>query len=155
MATPFHTTVDLNGFHFEDSKLTFVLNDAIVKADEGKPVTFDSANNRVKLAVDGSSILGVLEVVEDREIEGIKVGTIALRYTKKWPIKASDTLAVGDTAVGAGSGEVRKRTAAVAGSQSGTTPFAVVFPVPQEAVAAWGANLVVEVSSGYATVIKV
>lgn len=155
MATPFHTTVDLRGIHFEDRKITMSLNSAIVKADEGKPVTMDSANNRVKLAGDGDSILGFLEVVEDRVIEGIKVGTINLNYVSEWTIKASDTLAVGDVAVGAGSGEVRKRTVAVAGSQSGTTPFAVVFPVAQEAVALWGANIVVAVSGGKAVVVKV
>jgi hypothetical protein len=56
MTTPFHNTVDLRGIHFEDRHLTVVLNSAIVKADEGKPVTIDSANNRVKIAGDGDSI---------------------------------------------------------------------------------------------------
>ena len=54
-----------------------VLASSIVKADEGKPVTIDSANNRVKIAGDGDIIFGYLRVVEDRDVEGIKVGTIA------------------------------------------------------------------------------
>ena len=91
MATPFHTTVDLNGIHFEDRKVTMVLATSIVKADEGKPVTIDTAaNNRVKIAGDGDNILGYLEVVENRVVEGIKVGTIALNYVAQWPIKAAD-----------------------------------------------------------------
>jgi hypothetical protein len=142
MATPFHTTVDLNGIHFEDRKVTMVLASAVVKADEGKPVTIDTANNRVKLAGDGDNILGVLEVVEDRIIEGIKVGTIALNYVAQWPVKAADALAVGDVAVGAGSGQVKKATLTVT---TGAEP----------AVKPWGSNFVVAVSSGLATVVKV
>ena len=86
-----------------------VLATAIVKADEGKPVTIDTAaNNRVKIAGDGDNILGYLEVVENRVVEGIKVGTIALNYVAQWPIKAADALAVGDVAVGAGCGRGQK-----------------------------------------------
>lgn len=142
MATPFHTTVDLRGIHFEDRKITFTLNAAIVKADEGKPVTMDSANNRVDLAGDGDNILGYLEVVEDRVVEGIKVGTIALNYVAEWTIKAADTLAVGDVAVGAGNGEVKKADL-------------VVTTATEPAVKPWGANIVVAVSSGKAVVVKV
>jgi hypothetical protein len=143
MATPFHTTVDLRGIHFEDRKITMVLNSAIVKADEGKPVTIDSANNRVKIAGDGDNILGVLEVVEDRTIEGIKVGTIAFNYVAEWPIKAADTLAVGDVAVGSTvSGEVKKATLVVTTAQ-------------EPAVKPWGKNIVVAVSNGKAVVAKI
>lgn len=143
MATPFHTTVDLNGIYFEDRKVTMVLATSIVKADEGKPVTIDTAaNNRVKIAGDGDNILGYLEVVENRVVEGIKVGTIALNYVAQWPIKAADALAVGDVAVGAGSGEVKKATLVVTTAQ-------------EPAVKPWGKNIVVAVSSGLATVVKV
>lgn len=155
MTTPFHNTVDNVGMHFEDRILTMVLNSAIVKADEGKPVTMDSAANRVKLAGDGDSILGKLAVMEDRtNAEGQKLGSIEFNYVAKWPVKASDPLAIGDTAIGAGSGEIRQRTAAVAGSQSGTTPFAVTFPVAQEAIKIWGNNIVTAVAGGFATVMK-
>lgn len=142
MATPFHTTVDLNGIHFEDRKVTMVLASAVVKADEGKPVTIDTANNRVKIAGDADSILGVLEVVEDRVAEGIKVGTIALNFTAQFPIKSGDTLAVGDVAVGSTvSGEVKKGDLSTAGTNLLIKP--------------WGYNIVVAVSSGLATVVKV
>lgn len=143
MTTPFHNTVDLRGIHFEDRMLTLVLNSAIVKADEGKPVTIDSANNRVKIAGDGDSILGKLEVVEVRAVEGISIGTISLNYVAEWPIKSGDPLAVGDVAVGSTvSGEVKQ------GSIITTTT--VAFPIKP-----YGANIVVSVAGGKAVVVKV
>jgi hypothetical protein len=133
MATAFHNTVDLRGLHFEDTMVTMSLNAAIVKADEGKPVSIDvAANNRVKIAGNGDQIIGKLLVVEDRSVDGIKVGTIELRFVADWPILAADTLAVGDTAVGAGSGEVKKAAANQVGQ-----------------------NYVVSVESGRAVVVKV
>ena len=67
---------------------------------------------------------------------------VALNYVAQWPIKAADALAVGDVAVGAGSGEVKKATLVVTTAQ-------------EPAVKPWGKNIVVAVSSGLATVVKV
>ena len=141
MSTPFHNTVDLRGIHFEDRMVTMTLASAIVKADEGKPVTIDSANNRVKIAGDGESIFGVLRVVEDRTVDGIKVGTIEMNYIAEWSIKSGDTLAVGDVAVGSTvSGEVKKGTLTTSTVDGNIKP--------------WGHNVVVSVSGGLAVVVK-
>lgn len=111
MSTPFHNTVSLYGHDFDDSMFTFNLASAIVEADVGKPVELDSSGaTKVKIATDASRILGKLMSYENRA--GTKVGTVALRYSAQWPIKASDALAKGDQVVGAGSGEVRKRVSA-------------------------------------------
>ncbi len=109
----FHTKVSLRGFHFEDSHLTFTLAAGITANDVTKAVALDtSAPNKVKLAGADDVIIGRLEVVEDRKVEGQLVGTIALRFANELPIKAGETVAVGDTVVGAGGGEVKKATAA-------------------------------------------
>ena len=109
----FHTKVSLRGFHFEDFHLTFTLAAGIVAADSGKAVSIDtSAPNKVKLAGDGDTIIGRLATVEDRKVEGQLVGAVALKFANTLPIKAGQTVAVGDTVVGAGAGEVKKATAA-------------------------------------------
>jgi hypothetical protein len=141
MTTPFHNTVDLRGIHFEDRHLTVSLNTAIVKADEGKPVTVDSANNRFKIAGDGDSIVGVLRVVEDRVVSGIKVGTVEFNYVAEWAVKAGDPLAVGDIAVGSTvSGEVKKGT--------------ITTDVVAGNIKPWGHNFVASVANGLAVVVK-
>ncbi|KQS84262.1 hypothetical protein [Rhizobium sp. Leaf383] len=109
----FHTKVGLRGFHFEDFHLTFTLAAGIVAADAGKAVSLDtSAPNKVKLAGDGDTIVGRLATVEDRKVEGQLVGAVALKFANTLPIKAGQVVAVGDTVVGAGGGEVKKATAA-------------------------------------------
>ena len=132
MSTPFHTKVSLAGFHFEQFMLTVNLASGITTDDVGAPMAVDtSAANKFKIAGDGDVIVGRLESVEDRTVEGILVGTVAFRFAAKFPVKAADTLAVGGTAVGAASGEVKAA-----------------------ASADYAQNIVTEVSGGYATVVK-
>lgn len=108
----FHTGVSLRGFHFEDFILTFNLAAGIVAADAGKAVSIDTSGPvKVKLAADGDFIIGRLEVVEDRKVEGTLVGAVALKFSNLLPIKAASGVAVGDTVVGAGAGEIKKATA--------------------------------------------
>jgi len=107
----FHTKVSLRGFHFEDFMLTFTLAAGITAADAGKAVALSGANT-VKLAGDGETIIGRLETVEDRKVEGQLVGAVALKFANLLPIKAGQVVAVGDTVVGAGGGEVKKAAAA-------------------------------------------
>ena len=104
----FHTKVSLRGFHFEDFHLTFTLTAGITALDVGKAVSLGAAANTVKLAADGDTIIGRLATVEDRKVEGQLVGAVALKFANTLPIKAGQTVAVGDTVVGAGSGEVKK-----------------------------------------------
>ena len=133
MSTPFHTTVSLYGFNFDDSMFTFNLAAGITAADVGKPMELDtSAANKVKIATDAKAIMGKLESFENRN--GTLLGTVSMRFTAQWPVKAADALAIGDQLVGAGSGEVRKRVSAE--------------PICMDIV-------VVNVSGGIATVMKV
>lgn len=106
--TPFHTSVSLRGFHFEDFSLTFKLKSGILAADVGKAVAIDAtAANTVKLAGDGDKIVGRLATVEDRTIEGTLIGAVELKFANLLPIKTGSTVLVGDTVVGAGAGEVK------------------------------------------------
>lgn len=109
--------VTLRGIVHDDFQYTFSLKSSdAVAADAGvKAVTIDtSAPNQLMLATDASQILGRLEVFEDRTVEGIKVGTVALCGGVKFLVKIGasgpETPAVGDFLVGAGSGYVRKAT---------------------------------------------
>lgn len=104
----FHTKVSLRGFHFEDSILTVTLASGITAADIGKALTQDlSAPSKFKLAGDGDEIFARLDVVEDRKVEAQLVGAAAFRFANLLPIKAGSGVAVGDTVVGAGNGEVK------------------------------------------------
>lgn len=92
-----------------DNNLTFVLNNEIVEADEGKLVTQDtSAANTVKLCGDGDEILGKLFRYEERTVEQVKVGSVILVGGLEFPVAEGQTLAVGDKVVGAASGYCRK-----------------------------------------------
>ena len=100
------------GRYLEDFQEYFYLASGITAADVGKAVEIDtSGEQKVKLATDGGIIIGRLEVFEDRLQEGIKVGTVSLKGFNYLPIKAGLTgiaaVAIGDTVVGAGSGEVK------------------------------------------------
>ncbi|MBC2806557.1 hypothetical protein C3Y94_025745 [Rhizobium ruizarguesonis] len=109
----FHTKVSLRGFHFEDFILTFTLAAGIVAADSGKAVSVDASGpNKVKLAGDGDTIIGRLQTVEDRKVEGQLVGAVELKFANLIPIKAGDLIAVGDTAIGGGGGTVKKAATA-------------------------------------------
>lgn len=92
-----------------DNNLTFVLDDAIVEADEGKLVTQDtSAANKVKLCGDGDEILGKLFRYENREVERVKVGSVIMVGGLEFPVAEGVTLAIGDKVVGAAGGYCRK-----------------------------------------------
>ena len=122
-STPFHTNVSLSGFHFEDSMFTMNLASGITAADIGKAVSVDASGpNKAKLAGDGDFIIGRLEVVENRVQEGQLVGTVARRFSNPLPIKSGSGVAVGQSVVGAGAGEVKP---------AGTTDHArnIVFEV--------------------------
>lgn len=126
----FHNNVSLDGYHFEKFILTFKLAAGIVAADVGKPVSLDtSAPNQVKIAADGDAILGVLATVD---LPHRSTGAVELKFAQRLKIKAADTIAVGDTAVGAGGGEVKKA-----------------------ASANHSVNFVAEIRDGYAVVVKV
>jgi hypothetical protein len=110
MPTSFHDKVTLRGFHWEYSSLTFNLAAGITAADVGKAVSLNGVvPNSVKLAADGDNIVGYLSTYEDRTVEGIKVGAVELQFANLLPIAASAqaTLAVGNSVVGAGNGEVK------------------------------------------------
>lgn len=90
-------------FHY-----AFFLASGITNADVGKAVAIDTgAASTVKLAGDDDVIMGRLEVVEDRSVEGVLVGTVATRGGFGFPIKSGETINVGDTVIGAGDGEVK------------------------------------------------
>lgn len=109
----FHTKVSLRGFHFEDFHLTGTLAAGITAAHVGRAVSVDAtAANKFKLAGDGDTIVGRLATVEDRKVEGQLIGTIAFRFANSIPIKAGDTIAAGDTAIGGGDGTVKKAATA-------------------------------------------
>lgn len=123
--TAFHTNVSLRGFYFEDSLLTFNLTAGMDSDDVGKAVSLSTAAaNTVKLAGDGDHIVGRLQSVEDRTVEGTLVGAVELRFANTLPIKTGETVAVGDTVVGAGVGEVKALAAA---SSAGKVYIPFVF----------------------------
>jgi hypothetical protein len=72
--------VSLKNLHNEAWMFTFNLKAGIVAADIGKAVAIDSAaDNTVKLVGDGDVVFGRLETVENRVVEGVLVGTIAIK----------------------------------------------------------------------------
>lgn len=139
--------ISLKGIYHDDWQYPFLISGTVTAADIGKAVTQDTtAANTVKLAGAGDPILGRLEVYEDRVAEGIKVATVALKGGVRFPVKSGETVAVGDTVQGAGSGEVK------------------ALAVSQDTAAAGGAanialashntrNRVFEVGTGYAIVV--
>lgn len=112
MPTPFHNKVSLRGFHFEDASLTVKLAAGITTNDVGKAVSMSNVANTMKLSGDGDVIVGRLVSVEDRTVEGQLVGAVEFQFANYLPIKAGETVAPGDTVVGAGAGEVKKATTA-------------------------------------------
>lgn len=104
--------ISLRGMTHEKFHYPFNLASGITRADIGKAVSLDtSAANTVKLAATGDKIIGQLVVVEDRSIEGILVGTVAMRGGFKFTQITSPAfpIAVGDSVIGGGSGLVRAR----------------------------------------------
>ncbi|TGT64083.1 MULTISPECIES: hypothetical protein [unclassified Mesorhizobium] len=113
MATYSHQNVTLRGFHWEVSSLTFNLATGITENDIGKAVSVDASGpNKVKLSGDGDTIIGRLASVENRSVEGSLVGAVELQFANTLPIKNGSVVAVGDTVVGAGAGEVKSAGAA-------------------------------------------
>lgn len=103
--------VTLRGFHNEAYKFTFNLAAGITAADRGKLVSLDtSAANTVKLAVDGERILGVLDTVEIRVVEGLRVGTVGMKDSVAVP--TTGVVAVGDSISGSATPGVAKKAAA-------------------------------------------
>ena len=104
--------ISLRGMSHEKFHYPFYLMTGIVAADVGKAVSLDtSAANSVKLAADGDAIIGKLVTVEDRSVEGVLVGTVTLRGGFNFTEVAAATypIAVGDSVIGAGAGEVKAR----------------------------------------------
>jgi hypothetical protein len=117
MAYPFHNQVSLQGFHQEDFHLTMKISGLANETDSrkvvGKAAALDpTAPNTAKLAGDGDKIIGRFASFENRAIEGIVVGAVEFRFANTLPIKDGETVAVGDTVVGAGAGEVKKASTA-------------------------------------------
>lgn len=128
--------VSLANIHVEAFHFAFNLASAITAADVGKAVAIDTSTARtVKLAGDGDVILGRLETVEDRTVEGIKIGTVALKGALKVPYKTGETMALGGMVVGAGSGEV-KPLAAVTVNEGGSATVTVPVSAPVNRVVA-------------------
>lgn len=104
--------VSLRGIEHEEFHYPFNLASAVTADDVGKPVALDAtAANTVKVAGDGDVIVGKLVTYENRAIEGIKVGAVALKGGFKFT--KSGVIAVGDSVQGAAtSGSVKKTTTA-------------------------------------------
>lgn len=111
MVAPFHTTVSLSGYYFEDSIFTFNVSGGVTNADVGKAVTLDTtAANTVKLAGADEEVMGRLERVEERETG--TVASVSLRFCGELPVATGETVNVGDAVIGAGSGEVKAAVSA-------------------------------------------
>ncbi len=108
MTAAFHRQVSLARIKNEDANRTVKLV-GVTAADTGKAISLDAASgaNCFKLAGDGDTIVGRLEVYES---DG--AGTVSFQFTDPLPIKAGQTVAVGDTVVGAGGGEVKAAASA-------------------------------------------
>lgn len=91
--------ISLRGMTHEKFHYPFFLTAGITSADVGKAVALDtSAANTVKLAGDDEQVVGYLVVVEDRGVEGVLVGTVALRGGFR--VYTVGSVDVGDTVVG-------------------------------------------------------
>lgn len=106
--------ISLKGMTHDDFHYPCNLATGIVAGDVGKALALDaSGSNKMKLAGDGDTIVGVLITVENRAIEGVLVGTWSrhggFALTKN---TSAATIAVGDSVQGAGAGEVKKLTTA-------------------------------------------
>lgn len=95
-------SVSLRGVYFEDAQLPFNISGSpVVGTDEGKAVALDTtAANTVKLAGAGDRVIGRLETIELRTIEGVQVCTVALQFIDVLPNDGAHTFVVGDTAIG-------------------------------------------------------
>lgn len=126
----FQRSVSLDAIPQEEWHRTVRLAAGITAAHIGRGLTLTAANT-YSLAADGGAIHARLWAVEERVNEGSLLGTVQLKFIDALPIKTGETIAVGDTVVGAGSGEVKA---------AGSANHAL--------------NYVVEVRSGFAVVYK-
>ena len=103
--------VSLRGIEHDEFHYPFNLASAVTADDVGKPVTLDTtAANTVKVAGDGDVIVGKLATYENRTIEGVKVGAVALKGGFKFA--KSGTVTVGQSVQGAPGGAVKALTTA-------------------------------------------
>lgn len=99
--------VVLDGFTQHDFCFTMLANWDATFDDIGKAVSLTANPAEVKLAADGDAIYGRIFQVEDRSQEGLVTVTVETRFRKRLPKAGATTMAIGDTAVGAGAGLVK------------------------------------------------
>lgn len=99
------------GLVVESFYFPFYVTGTVTQDDIGKAVSLDAtAAKSVKLAADGDAIIGELVSYEDRVVEGVQVGTVALKGGMRFT--ASGVVAVGNSVIGAGAGVVKAAVAA-------------------------------------------
>ena len=100
--------VSLRGIEHEEFHYPFNLAASVTADDVSKPVALDTtAANTVKVAGDNDTVIGKLVTYENRTIEGVKVGAVALKGGFKFG--KSGVIAIGDSVCGsATSGSVKK-----------------------------------------------
>lgn len=87
---------------------TLLLTSGSAATDVGLPMAQDTAAaNRAKPAADGDLIIGILATYEDRVQEGIKTGAVMMKGGFRLTYKTADAVAIGDSVVSAGAGEVK------------------------------------------------
>lgn len=105
--------VILDGFTMDDHIFTMFFSGTVADATIGKVVSLDTTTAAtVKLAADNDIIYGRIYQVEDRTQEGVVTVSVETKFRKRVPFKTGEVLAIGDTAIGAGSGEVKPALAA-------------------------------------------
>lgn len=111
-----YTDVNIAGYVFPHTEITWKLAAGMTAADVGKPVTITAANT-VSVAGAAAIIHGRLMSFEDRSDQGMGlIGTVSHQYTAKWVAPAAHGLVAGDQVVGAASpNNVQKAAAGVIG----------------------------------------
>lgn len=100
-------------FIHNDFVFTMGISGAASADDVGKAVSLDTnLPGMVKLAEDGDVIYGRIYQYEERAETGTPVVSVSTRFRSYLPIKAGQAVNIGDTVVGAGSGEVKSQAAA-------------------------------------------
>lgn len=106
--------VSLRGITHEDFHYPFNLAAGMTIADVGKAVALDtSAARTVKIAGAGEKIIGVLVSFEDRVVEGVTVGTVAMKGGFQLTAVSGHSIVVGDWVEGsATAGQVQEEAVA-------------------------------------------
>lgn len=108
------------GLFDENYQFPWFISGTVTSADIGKAVTQDiTAARTVKLAGDGDTVLGRLETLELRTVEGVNVATVSHKGGMTLPYVAGAVPAIGDTVQG---GTVAGKVKTIAPSQD--TPAA-------------------------------